>query len=255
MITNRRLTWAVVVGVAAALAIVLAACSDSEEDSGVSASCEAFDEFTSYRYSISVKMQLPGLQPGAPAPALGTYSDSLAALLSNFKIDGAYVAPDRRQALLDFQGAQVELREVSHQRWERFGDDWAPLAEGAPTIDDLSPQQVCTDLVQALAPGMASTGAEDVDVYGVATQHYASDQANVAGLRDLLGLTEDTDMPEQFAAEAWLASEGDWPARLTMKSRATDPSGSTAAVEFQMELRDVNDSSIAIDSPAPAAGG
>ena len=252
---NRKLTWAVVVGVAAALAIVLAACGDSEEDASVSASCEAIDEFASYRYSISVKMHLPGLQPGAPAPALGTYADSLAALLSDFKIEGAFVAPNRRQALLDFQGAQVELREVAGQRWERMGENWAPLAEGAPTIDDLSPQQVCTDLVQALAPGMVPTGGADVDVYGVETKHYTSDQANVAGLRDLLGLTEQTELPEQFVAEAWFASDGKWPARLTLKSQATDSTGSPATVEFVMEIRDVNDSAISIDSPAPAGGG
>ena len=255
MFTNRKLTWVVVVGVAAAMAFALAACGDFKEDASVSASCETFDEFTSYRYSISVKMQLPGLQPGAAAPALGTYADSLAALLSDFKIDGAYVAPDRRQALLDFQGAQVELREVAGQRWERLGGDWAPLAEGAPTIDDLSPQQVCTDLVQALAPGMVPSGGDDVDVFGVATRHYASDEADVASLRDLLGLAEGTELPEQFSAEAWFASDGDWPVRLTMKSQATDATGSAAVVEFLMELRDVNDSAISIDSPAPASGG
>lgn len=255
MLTNRKLTWTAVLAFAGAIAVALAACGDPNEDPSPSVSCGAFDGFTSYRYSISVKMQLPASQPGAPTPAVGAYADSLAALLSNFNIDGAYVAPDRRQALLDFQGAQVELREVEGQRWERLGEGWAPLGEGAPTIDDLSPQQVCTDLVMALAPGMASTGNEDVDVNGVAAQHYASDEANVASLRELLGLADDTDLPEQFAVEAWFASDGDWPVRLSMKSQAKDSAGSPAAVEFLMELRDVNDDGISIDSPAPAAGG
>jgi hypothetical protein len=254
MFTHRGLTWALVVGVAGALAVALAACGDSD-DSGVSASCEAFDEFASYRYSISVKMQLPGLQPGAPAPALGTYADSLAALLSDFKIDGAYVAPDRRQALLDFQGAQVELREVAGHRWERLGESWAPLADGAPAIDDLSPQLVCTDLVKALAPSMSSTGGEETEVNGITAHHYASDQANVASLRELLGVADGTELPEQFAVEAWFASDGDWPVRLSMKSHATDSTGSPAAVEFLMELRNVNDAAITIDEPAPASGG
>jgi len=102
---------------------------------------------------------------------------------------------------------------------------------------------------------MASTGGDDIDVFGVATRHYTSDEADVTGLRDLLGLAEGTELPEQFAAEAWFASDGDWPVRLTLKSGATDWTGTPATVEFIMELRDVNDSSIVIDSPAPAAGG
>ncbi len=253
MFTNRKRTWAVALAVAGVLIAALAACGDSEKEPGVAASCDAYNEFASYRYSISVKMHLPGLEPGAPA--LGTYATSLAALLSDFKIDGAYVTPDRRQALLDFHGAQVELREVAGQRWERLGESWAPLAEAAPAIDDLSPQVVCTDLVQALAPSLGTTSAEEVDVNGIAAQYYSSDQANVASLGELLGVTDETKLPEQFEVEAWLASDGDWPVRLSMKSQAKDLAGSPATVEFVMELRDVNDPAITIDSPAPASGG
>ena len=255
MFTNRKLIWAVVVGVTGALVVALAACGDSEEDSGVSASCEAFDGFTSYRYSISVRMQLPGLQPGAPAPALGTYANSLAALLSDFEIDGAYVAPGRRQALLDFQGAQVELREVDGQGWERFGESWAPQAAAAPAIGDLSPQVVCTNLVETLAPSLSITSGEEVDVNGVASRHYSSDQASAASLGELLGVSDEAELPERFTVEAWFASDGDWPVRLTMKSQAKDLAGSLATVEFAMEVRDLNDAAITIDDPTAASGG
>jgi hypothetical protein len=64
------------VGLLFVLALAIFACGDSEDEAGVSAQCQAFDEFASYRYSISVKMQLPG------TPALGTYADNLASLLS-----------------------------------------------------------------------------------------------------------------------------------------------------------------------------
>lgn len=255
MLTKQHATWAFMVAAAAVVAVVLSACGGSGGNATVSAQCGAFDEFDSYRYSISVKMQLPDLQAGAPAPALGTYAGSLAALLSDFKIDGSYVAPDRRQALLDFQGAQVELREVDGQRWERLGTDWAPLPQDAPAADDLSPQQVCTELVQALSPGLAVTAGEETEVNGIAVEHYANDQADIAGLKQLLGLDDATELPEQFAVEIWFASDGDWPVRLTMKSQTTDSIGSLATVEFVMELRDVNDAAIVIDSPAPAAGG
>jgi hypothetical protein len=255
MFTGSDPIRALLLGGLAALAAAAIACGDSNDDAGVSAQCEAFDGFASYRYSISVKMQLPPLQPGAPEPALGTYADSLAALLSDFQIEGAYVAPDRRQALLDFQGAQVELREVAGQRWERLGAEWAPLAEGAPTVDDLSPKVVCTDLVQALAPSMGRASADAVDINGVPTDHYSSEQADAANLAELLGVADESGLPEEFVAEAWFANDGSWPVRLVMKSQTTDPSGASAAVEFVMELRDVNDASIKIESPAPAAGG
>jgi len=253
MFTNRRRTWYGVLWLLGALLLAAAACGESGEDGSVSPSCDAFDGFDSYRYSISVKMQLPSLQTSAdatPGPALGAFADSLAALLSDFKIDGAYVAPDRRQAVLDFQGDQVELREVGEQRWERFGETWEPLAADSPDIDDLSPELVCTDLVEAVAPSLAPAGAEAEDVNGVSAQRYSIDRTNVDRIGDILGVGDGTELPEQFAVDVWFASDGDWPVRLEVRSQTADPAGAVGAVEFVMELRDVNDSAITIDDPA-----
>jgi hypothetical protein len=110
-------------------------------------------------------------------------------------------------------------------------------------------------VVQELAPSMAASNIGEVDVNGVPSHHYRSDLAGSDSLAELLSLPEDTDIPEQFMAEAWFASDGDWPVRLVIKSQATDSAGAPAAVEFVMELRNVNDAAIAIEPPAPPAGG
>jgi hypothetical protein len=232
----------------------LSACGDGEGEGSVSAQCDAFDEFSSYRYSIAVKMQLPSIRAeSGEGDQFNTYADSLAALLSDFKIDGAYVAPDRQQATLDFQGDQVELRQVGEQRWERLGQDWQPLSAESPGIDDLSPQVVCTELVQTLTPSLTNTGTEE-DVNGVTAERYWIEAANVHRLAELLGLEEGTEMPDQFSVSVWFASDGEWPARLEILSRTKDDAGASGTVEFVMELRNVNDSAITIEEPVPAGG-
>ena len=234
---------------------VLSACGDSEGDNGVSAQCGAFDEFSSYRYSIAVKMQLPSVraESGESSEEFNSYADSLAALLSDFKIDGAYVAPDRKQATLDFQGDRVELRQVGEQRWERLGQDWKSLSADSPGIDELSPHVVCTELVQALTPSLTDTGTEE-DVNGVTAERYWIEAADVHRLAELLGLEEGAEIPDQFSVSVWLASDGEWPARLEILSQTKDDAGASGTVDFVMELRDVNDSAITIEEPVPAGG-
>jgi hypothetical protein len=95
----------------------------------------------------------------------------------------------------------------------------------------------------------------EVDVNGVPSQHYRSEVADSATLAELLGVAEGTDLPDQFVAEAWFATDGEWPVRLVMQSQATDDAGTPSAVEFVMEMRSVNDASIAIEPPTPPAGG
>jgi hypothetical protein len=252
---QRRRTGALVAF--AIMTVAGLACGGSKEDSTVSAACGAFAELDSYRYAISVKMQLPGLgtDPAGQAPALGGFADSLSAILSDFKIDGAYVAPDRRQAVIDFGGDQMELRVVGGKRWERFGSGWGTLGADTPSIGNLAPDVVCTELVADLAPGLSRVAAEEEDINGVPVHHFAVDETNIEWLPALLGLEDGKQLPQQFSVEAWFASDGDWPVRLDVCSQANDSQGATGTVEFGMVMRDVNDSGIKIEAPGAPAGG
>jgi hypothetical protein len=233
---------------------LLVACGDSEDDS-LSAACQSYDGFDSYRYSITVKMDVPPLETApdaAPGTALSAYADSLSALLSDFKVEGAYVAPDRRQAILDFRGDQVELREVGDERWERFRGTWEEATGNTPDVENLSPESVCTDLVMGLAPGLAPSGPEQ-DVGGVRAQRYTINNTSVDNLGELLGLEPGAKLPAFFLVDVWLATDGGWPVRLEVQSQTAVAQEGAGAVEFIMALRDVNDPAIEIEPPVLAA--
>ncbi len=243
-------------GLLALLAAAASSCGDSDNPDAASASCGAFDDLTSYRYTIAVKMELPAFQEHPNNdPGLAAYAANLSALFSNFQVDGAYVAPDRRQAVLAFQDARVELRQIGDQRWEHLGESWEPLDAGAPDIGDLAPKTVCTDIVEALTPGLSPAASEDEVVNGISSRRYWIEGANIDRLDDLLGLSDGAQMPDQFQVNVWFATDGDWPVRLTLHSQTSDQVGATGTADVTMELRDVNASDIAVDEPQVNAGG
>jgi hypothetical protein len=215
------------------------------------------EDLDSFRYDIAVKLQLPGLQSagGTPAPAFGAFSNTLAALLSDFRIEGAYVAPDRRQAILEFQGDEVELREIGDKRWERLGDSWGELDTTSPDIQDLTPRVVCEELVRKLAPSLNDDTAQEEVVNGVAANRYALTRADLTALGNLLGLAAGADLPDEFQVNVWFADDGAWPLKLEVNSQTTDPAGQTGSVQLTMELRDVNDGGISIEPPFTSNGG
>ena len=245
-----RLRWALVaipVLAVAALALMVArGGGSSDESGGVVVSCDGIDELASYRYTISVKLALPAVQPGEPG--LGEFAGTLAALLSDFSIAGAYVAPDRRQATLAFQGDEVELRRIGDEKWERLGSSWENLDEDAPEIEELTPSVVCAELVMGLAPSLDPAGPVEEALNGVAARRYTTGEADLAQLGELLGVAPETPLPDEFAVSVWLA-EGDWPLKLEVRSRATDAEGQAGSVELVMELRDLNDGGISIEPP------
>jgi hypothetical protein len=236
-----------------------AACSGgSEGNRGVAVSCDAMDDLDSFRYGISVKMQLPGLQSASgatPAPAFGAFATTLAALLSDFQIEGAYVAPDRRQAILEFQGDEVELRQIGDQSWERLGDAWGELEPGSGEIQDLTPRIVCEELVRNLAPSLDESSAQPDSVNGVSASRYALTRADLTELGNLLGLAAGADLPDEFQVDIWFAEDGKWPVKLDVRSQTTDPQGQLGSVELSMELRDVNDGGISIEPPFGSSSG
>jgi hypothetical protein len=257
MVPRKTPNYLIALAAAALLLAMATACGgDSEESRGVAVSCDAMDDLESFRYDIAVKLQLPGLQTAGdtPAPAFGTYSNTLAALLSDFRIEGAYVAPDRLQAILEFQGDEVELREIGDDRWERLGESWGELDAESPDIQDLTPRVVCDELVRKLGPSLNEGSAQADSVNGIVAQRYTLGRTDLTALGNLLGLSAGADLPDEFQVNVWFADDGGWPLKLEVSSSATDPRGQSGSVQLTMELRDVNDSGISIEPPFASGG-
>ena len=235
-------------------AIVLAACGGGGGGGGPSASCDSIRKIDSYRYSVSLKLDAPSSPPspdaGATSPAaapLSDLADALTALFSDFTLEGAYVAPDRSQAILHFQDEELEVRSIGGQSWLRIGNTWQ---EEEPMDGKLlTPEVICEDIVAEVIGSLGRADSEGETVNGTLADHYHLDEAQLRQLPDLLG----TDLPERYALDLWLAKQGTWPVRLRIESSDVNEMGQPLGFALTMDVRDVGDRGISVEPPVIAA--
>jgi hypothetical protein len=248
---------AAITGLIVCCAAALAACGGNGDEDEAVASCESISDIESYRYTINLKLRSSAFARPAPASTeapLTAFADALAALFSDLKLDGAYKAPDRTQALLKFQGGELELREIGRQAWMRIGADWREQdpAEGGVT---LTPAVVCRDIVTSISPSLEDADSTREEVNGIDTDRYQLDQTSLEQLPELLGTGSEADLPDKYAVDVWLARDGRFPVRLSLGSEDTDDLGRPIGLTLFMEFRDINDAGIAIEPPPPQSGG
>lgn len=227
-----------------ALAIpgILVACAGGETGTSepLAVSCANIKALDSYRYTINVKLKIASEIPTPTSSSqtpVGAFTDDLNALLSDFTIDGAYIAPDHTTAILRFQDDEVELRAIANESWERLGNTWRTREDPAENISLLTPDVVCNDTVRGLALSFAGVKPANDTVQGIETRRYHLDKADIvlpAGARSTV--------PETYQVDLWLAKEGRWPVQLEISAAAT-------AERFSMQFQDINDPGIRIDEP------
>jgi len=218
-------------------ALLLAACGEGGSgqptpaaEPRVTPSCGAIRNVSSYRYTISIQLDIPGapaasreidLTRGKDSP-LGAFAGVLLGLLHDFQIEGAFVAPDRSQATLTAGSEEIEVRTIGDQSWVRFGDIWQKETSASPEVL-LSPDTVCKDIVPDLGRSLSGLDYQSQAINGIATRHYHLDEAKAGQLKALLASAEaGGDLPEQFILDVWLAEEGGWPLRLQLSARGED---------------------------------
>lgn len=247
--------FAVIALIAFILAVVGLATSGDDDDGnsdvsdsidGPLVSCTALDELDSYRYTVSVHIADAATPTEAPeesvTPApLDALSEALANLLSDFGLDGAYVRPDRSQAVLSFGEDEIELRQIGDQSWVRVGDEWSE--EDASTDELLTPVLVCNDVIQAVSPSLKLADPADEDIEDVGTNHYVLDPEKTQNLPPLLG----QELEGAYAIDLWVAKDTRYPARLLIES--DDPNSEEPAFDLAMDVFDAGDNSVSVDVP------
>jgi len=242
-------------------AALISACGGGGGDSGehigaAAASCDGIRELQSYRYRFAIKLQSPAFEPtsgATPAEPLTAFADTLTALLSDFTIDGAHVAPDRTQAILKFQQDEVEMRAIGDRNWVSVGGTFEEQ-ESSGDAALLTPDVVCRDIVQAIVGSLGEVDSKGETVNGIETEHYELSEADLERLPELLGTNPGTDLPQKFQVGVWLARDGRWPVRLEIGAEDKDEQGETLGLSLSMEIRDVNDLGISVVEPATASG-
>lgn len=218
-------------------------------------SCAAIQSVSSYRYTIRLQLDIPGFQAtnGDEEP-LGQFAEPLLGLLSDFHVEGAFVAPDRSQMLLSFQDQELEVRNIGDRGWLRLGDVWQE--EATPPADGglLSPKTICDELLPDFGQTLEDTSFRKETVNGINTRHYHLDAADLQRLAALLDPGEDGELPKQFTVDIWLAEDGGWPVKLQLTASNTDEAGQPVSLDLFMEFRDINDPSIEIEPPQIEGG-
>lgn len=214
------------------------------------ASCDAIQDIESYRYSITLRLEAPAFQQrdeATPNPLSG-FAEALADLFRDMELQGAFVSPDRSQALLRFQEEELELRIIGDKSWIRVGATWQ---EQEPPGEDvvLTPASVCEDLVEDLAPSLAAAAGQEDLVNGIETVHYRLDEADLKGLPELLGRSGEEGLPSEFGVDVWLERSDGWPVRLEIAASDVDAEGEPISLELFMEFSAIDDPTIEIEPP------
>lgn len=217
----------------------------------VKTSCDAIQEIDSYRYAINLNFETPAFEEqvtSTPNP-LSEFADALANLFRDMKLEGSFVAPDRSDALLRFQGEELELRSIGDKSWVRVGATWQE--QESPPGDDviLTPAAVCENLLGDLAPSLSATAGQAEEVNGIDAVHYHLDEADLKDLPELLGQSGEEGLPSQFAVDVWLERNDGWPVRMKVGASDVDEQGRPISLDLFMEFSDINDSSIEIEPP------
>ena len=209
---------------------------------------------SSYRYSVKVKLQAsaptqaaasPLSIPATPAP-LSALTRALTALFSDFTLEGAYVSPDRSQAILRFQGEELEFRTIGDKSWVRMGGAWQDGKSSDTGL--LTPMVICQQVVSEIAPSLPSAGGSDRQTTnGVETDHYHLDQTGLQQLPPVLGAR----LPEKYAFDLWLARDGCWPVQLQIDSADVNERGEPVGFQLSMGVRDIGDQGISVERPVP----
>jgi hypothetical protein len=230
-----------------------ATATPSPAAASIEPSCEFPPDVTSYRFTMTMKMTLPGLEetPEADDP-LGEFLGTLISLFQDLRLEGAFVAPDRASVEV-FTGEEifVESRQIGDASWSRAaGMDWTRDEDGEEeAFTFLSPQDFCEAGAEDIASELSALEPQKETINGVDTLHYSLDTADLEFLSLLFEEEEEGELPETFAMDLWLAEDGNWPVRMSFEASDQDEEGNPVEIEIFMELRDINDPDIEIEAP------
>lgn len=196
-------------------------------------------QLRSYRYSL--KMTVEGL------------SRDVSGKLT-FDMNGEYVAPDRyhltASALLGGLTLAEESIRIGNRSWIKQGNLWT---EGVPNLSakELTPTELFSSFK---ASDFQSLRGRQERLNNIATVRYTIDRASLEALSALSGIFGGTaaatpaNLPESFVIDLWVAEDGGYPVRMTMKASGTQ-SGQRYTIDFDITIKDINDNTIRIEPP------
>lgn len=220
----------------------------------------ALSSLDSYRYTLKME----GTGTGGP---LADLRDSMGSIPGgstpkaneavSFKVDGAFVKPDKATWKINLGSFEVAQTVIGKQEWVTFGGQtMGPQPASSLDPNDLSLAAAMWDqsnLPEDVSSKMScASGKENVN--GVSARKCDIDKAALSSMqKDLQGFFEDVSLKDlsAFNMSLWLADQG-YPVKLNVEMAGKDSSSRDYGLKMQMDLTDVNKS---IDIKEPTASG
>jgi hypothetical protein len=230
--------------------------SPSSGGSAQEVGCEFPSDIKSFRFSMTMKANLPSTptatEPAGEAP-LGDFLGALSGMMGDMKMEGAVISPDRSSMDLTVGGHEFgSYIQIGSQSWMKVAGltDWTeePASAGSESI--FSPMDFCETAGEDLSSALSGLEGKDETVNGIDAVHYHLDSADLTLLQDLLGGTEDlSQLPKDYNMDVWLAKDGDWPVRMSLAASGQNDNGEPLSFDIFIEFKDFNDSGIKIEPP------
>jgi hypothetical protein len=169
-------------------------------------------------------------------------NQALEDVLSDFTLSGAYLAPDRSQAVLQFAGRELELRTIGERSWVRVEQTWREEAVSTPEL--LTPLVVCEEIAE-LTPAAVVEGEPGKEALGrIQATRYHLVHPDASTLGPMLGPVSGA-----YTMDIWLADGEQWPAQVLIQSRGEEDGG--PEFRLSMDIRDAGEAGIRIEEPLP----
>jgi hypothetical protein len=208
--------------------------------------CQMPDDIESYRYSMLVMMEAPeGSDEAAGSELLGG--------LTEMRVEGAFVVPDRGELLMEYGGTELRGITIGDDAWVKLGDtDWQEATEQTGRVSFAG--DVCEGFAM---PDIGGVEASEERVNDLDTYHYHLVDLETSDVTQFLagGRVGETGVEELGAVlqegtlDVWLAVDGNWPVRIEGQFTLEDEEGVETEVSLSIDVKDVNDPDIKIEPP------
>ena len=210
----------------------------------LSKAVSAVEDLQSFRFEIAMKLDMSGAASGSGDDA---FAGALLGALGDIKVKGAYIRPDQTEVTMTMFGQEMGYVQIGTKAWEKSGGSWTVTTPSDSSFDISSITDMSSDLPTDALKG-AKTSKEKVN--GVNTTHYAFDKKAMEKL--LAEVPNDSGVEFKDISEAslnlWMTDEG-IPVRLQMVLNGKDAQGQKMGIRLDMNITDINSSSIKIKPP------
>ncbi len=213
------------------------AASGSQKDKGLVISCDALQDLKSFRYTLSMRFDLPSSTLPTPESGIEALGMLLLGALQDTEIQGEFAAPDNQRVAIRMGDSRVEYIKVGDREWQRTeGGSWE---EGPATIPLLDVQDMCDEFVEGLEAVLAELSWERVKQDGLSVRRYRlTEEAIEAQMEDA-----------EVKGEIWVAEETGLPIFFSFDARGRTEEGEPVAMEITLRIKDINSKDIKINPP------